>query len=70
MISPSHGDAPVSNLPAPVRDDQEVPVSARALAMARKHPDFRGTVTRGGATFAVFSKRPTDAIIKGMKDAI
>lgn len=45
-------------------------MSARALAMARKHPDFRGTVTRGGATFAVFSKRPTDAIIKGMKDAI
>ncbi len=61
-----------NQMPGPDTDTM-IPVSSalpveNLHASLKKHPGFNGIVRRGGDTFAVFSKKPSDAIIKAVKD--
>ncbi len=63
------GATPPTDLPAPIPEDRTLVASPAAKRAVEKSPHFLGTLTRGDQTFVIFKEKPSDAIIKAMKDA-
>ena len=63
------GSQPPTDIPGPIPDDRLVVASPAAERAIEKSPHFLGTLTRGDQTFVIFKEKPSDAIIKAMKDA-
>ena len=58
----------ISGVTPPVSEDRLAPVSPSAAKKLKKNPRFRGTLTRGDQTYAIFSEKPTDNDLKPLRE--